>query len=147
MELAFSKYTVAVVKEYADKVTFYMNNHDNGGSNKTEVIKIYGCKSTPSCDISSRANGTAQITKEWKDDVYTLTVSHNGPLDLSVNCSGNAMNVRLNILRHPFRLLLLRRSIRELISMKLNVLTLKMLLRELRQVMVRQYVTILHKGT
>ena len=91
MELAFSKYTVAVVKEYADKVTFYMNNHDNGGSNKTEVIKIYGCKSTPSCDISSRANGTAQITKEWKDGVYTLTVSHNGPLDLSVNCSGNAV--------------------------------------------------------
>lgn len=91
MELAFSKYTVAVVKEYADKVTFYMNNHDNGGSNKTEVIKIYGCKSTPSCDISPRANGTAQITKEWKDGVYTLTVSHNGPLDLSVNCSGNAV--------------------------------------------------------
>lgn len=91
MELAFSKYTVAVVKEYADKVTFYMNNHDNGGSKKTEVIKIYGCKSTPSCEISSRANGTAQITKEWKDGVYTLTVSHNGPLDLSVNCSGNAV--------------------------------------------------------
>lgn len=68
-----------------------MNNHDNGGSKKTEVIKIYGCKSTPSCEISSRANGTAQITKEWKDGVYTLTVSHNGPLDLSVNCSGNAV--------------------------------------------------------
>lgn len=90
MVLAYSKYTVAVVKEYANKVTFYMNNYDLGGSSKTDVIKIYGCTSTPSYSVSPRANGTAQVSDSWKDGVYTLTVSHNGPLDLNVNCSGKA---------------------------------------------------------
>lgn len=92
MELAYSKYTVAVVKEYANKVTFYMNNYDVNGTNKTDVIKIYGCTSTPSYTASPRANGNAQVSVNWKDGVYTLTVNHNGPLDLTVNCSGSATN-------------------------------------------------------
>lgn len=90
MELAYSKYTVSVVKEYANRVTFYMNNYDESGLKKTEVIKIYGCTSTPSYTVTARANGNAQVSDSWKDGVYTLTVSHNGPLDLNVNCSGKA---------------------------------------------------------
>lgn len=90
MELAFSKYTVSVVKEYADKLTFYLNNYDPNGSRKTEEIKIYGCTSTPSHTFTTRANGTAQVVDSWKDGVYTLTVTHNGPLDLIVNCAGAA---------------------------------------------------------
>ena len=90
MELAYSKYTVSVIKEYANKLTFYMNNYDPSGSSKTEVIKIYGCTSKPTHSVSSRANGTAQVSENWKEDVYTLTVTHNGPLDLTVNCSGKA---------------------------------------------------------
>lgn len=90
MELAYSKYTVAVVKEYANKVTFYMNNYDVNGSSKTDVIKIYGCTSAPSHSVTTRANGTVQVSESNKDGVYTLTVTHNGPLDLTVNCSGNA---------------------------------------------------------
>ena len=91
MELAFSKYTVAVVKEYANKVTFYMSNYDTGGFKKTDVIKIHGCTSTPSYSLTARAQGTAQVVSEdWNDGVYTLTVNFNGPLDLTINCSGNA---------------------------------------------------------
>ncbi len=67
-----------------------MNNCDPSGSSKTEVIKIYGCTSKPTHSVSSRANGTAQVSENWKEDVYTLTVTHNGPLDLTVNCSGKA---------------------------------------------------------
>lgn len=89
MELGYSKYTVSVVKEYANKVTFYMNNYEEGGAAKTETIKIYGCTSTPSYSVSSRAQGSAQVSENWKDGIYTLTVSHNGPLDLTINCSGN----------------------------------------------------------
>lgn len=92
MELEYSKYTVSVVKEYADKVTFYMNNYEQGGSSKTEVIKIYGCTAKPTYSSLLRAHGTAQVTESWKDGIYTLTVSHNGPLDLTVNCSGNNSN-------------------------------------------------------
>lgn len=91
MELAYSKYTVAVVKEYANKVTFYMNNYDVNGSSKTDVIKIYGAASTPSYTATPRANGTAQVSATWTSGVYELTVKHNGPLDLTVNCSGSAI--------------------------------------------------------
>ncbi len=90
MELDYSKYTVAVVKEYANKVTFYMNNYDVNGSSKMDVIKIYGATSTPSYSATPRANGTARVTGDWKNGVYELTVNYNGPLDLTVNCSGNA---------------------------------------------------------
>lgn len=90
MELAYSKYTVSVVKEYANKVTFYMNNYDVNGSSKTDVIKIYGATSTPSYSVTPRANGTAKVSESWKNGVYELTVDHNGPLDLTINCAGNA---------------------------------------------------------
>lgn len=96
MELAFSKYTVSVVKEYANKIAFYINNYDEGGSNKIEVIKIYGCTTSPTYSVNSRANGNAQVNANLKDGVYTLTVTHNGPLDLSVNCAGNASNRETN---------------------------------------------------
>ena len=91
MELAYSKYTVAVVKEYADKITFYMNNYDVKGSSKTDVIKIYGATSRPTYSLAARANGTAGVSDRWENGVYELTVQYNGPLDLTVNCSGNAV--------------------------------------------------------
>lgn len=99
MELAFSKYTVSVVKEYANKVTFYMNNYNESGLSKTEVIKIYGCTSSPSYSVSSRAGGNAEVTENFISGVYTLTIKHNGPLDLSVNCAGNATGRETNYKR------------------------------------------------
>lgn len=96
MELSYSKYTVSVVKEYANKINFYMNNYDPSGSKKTEVIKIYGCTSKPTHSVTSRAQGVAQVSEDWKEDVYTLTVTHNGPLDLNINCSGKATD-RMNV--------------------------------------------------
>ena len=92
MELSYSKYTVSVVKEYADKITFYMNNYDVAGSKKTDVIKVFGCKSTPSFSLVPRAQGAATVSESFKNGVYTLNVVYNGPLDLTVNCSGNATN-------------------------------------------------------
>jgi hypothetical protein len=90
MNLAFDKYTVAVVKEFASQVSFYINNYGEGKPNKTDVIKIYGCTSAPTHSFTPRAEGTGTVSASFADGVYTLTVSHNGPLDLVVNCSGDA---------------------------------------------------------
>ena len=95
MELTLSQYTSGVVKETADKVTFYLNNYDNviGTALKTDIIKIHGASSEPTWSHVNRGNSqalTPVVTKDWSAGVLTLTVQHNGPLDLTVNCAGSA---------------------------------------------------------
>lgn len=91
MELAFSKYSTALIKEYADKVTFYVNNYKENGPKIVDVIKIAGCNSQPSMSFVDRASlGGATVEEAWADGIYTMTISHNGPLDITVACAGNA---------------------------------------------------------
>lgn len=92
LDLTYSKYSLGVIKEYADKVTFYLTNYDNADlSLKTDVIKIYGSSSEPTYSFVDRGNHTAStIVKQWENNVLTLTVTHNGALDLTVRCAGNA---------------------------------------------------------
>jgi hypothetical protein len=92
VDLAFSQYTACVMKEYANKVTFYLTNYDNiDTSLKTDMIEIYGSTSEPTYSWYDRASHQASIvTKRWSGGVFTLTVQHNGPLDITVNCAGSA---------------------------------------------------------
>lgn len=91
MDLAFGKYSVAVIKEYASKVNFYLTNYTEGGSGVTDVIKISGSTSQPTYTYTNRVSGNScTVSDDWTDGVLTLTVKHNGALDLTVNCSGTA---------------------------------------------------------
>jgi hypothetical protein len=92
MDLTYSQYTTGVIKEYANKLTFYLTNYDNANTSlKTDVIKIYGSSSEPTYSYTDRASHqTSSVTKSWSGGVLTLNVVHNGPLDLTVNCSGTA---------------------------------------------------------
>lgn len=91
--LDYSQYTASVMKEYADKVTFYLSNYDNVISTalKTDVIKIYGSTNKPTYTHNDRGNHQAStLAESWTDGVFTLTVKHNGPIDITVNCDGTA---------------------------------------------------------
>ena len=92
MDLSYSQYTAGVIKEYSDKVTFYLTNFDNTNTAlQTDVIKINGCSSQPTFSSTDRASHSASsITSGYSSGVFTLTVTHNGPLDITVNCSGSA---------------------------------------------------------
>ncbi|MCW3806957.1 glycoside hydrolase family 98 domain-containing protein [Plebeiibacterium marinum] len=92
IDLTYSQYTSGVMKEYADKVTLYLSNYDeNDASLKTDELKIYGCTAEPTYSYVDRADHTASVlSNSWADDVFTLTVQHNGPLDITINCAGNA---------------------------------------------------------
>ena len=58
---------------------------------KKDVVKIYGSSSKPGYSYTDRAKHTAsKVTEDWSNGVFTLTVTHNGPLDITINCSGNA---------------------------------------------------------
>ena len=91
LELAFGKYSVAVIKEYADNVDFYLSNYTENGAQITDVIKIYGSSSKPSYTYVNRVTGnTCAVSEEWKDNIFLLTIKHSGSVDIRINCSGTA---------------------------------------------------------
>ncbi len=95
VDLEYTQYTSGVMKEYADKVTFYLSNYDenNKSTLKTDVIKIYGSTSEPTFSYEDRADHVASVvSKTWESGVFTLAVKHNGPLDITINCQGDESN-------------------------------------------------------
>ncbi|MBN2685356.1 MAG: DNRLRE domain-containing protein [Pontiellaceae bacterium] len=93
MDLSFSQYTAGVVKEYADQLILYLSNYDNELDTglKTDVISIYGSTAQPTFSYTDRASHqSSAVSSSWVDGVFTLTVKHNGPIDLTINCAGTA---------------------------------------------------------
>lgn len=92
VEVTMTQYTAGVMKEYADKLSFYLSNYDNfiNLGLRNTVIKVYGCSNKPTFTYKDRGNHLASIvTEAWSEGVYTLTVTHNGPLDVDIsNCAG-----------------------------------------------------------
>jgi hypothetical protein len=94
VDLTFSQYTSGVMKEYSTNLTFYLANYDNvlNTGLKTDTIKIYGSSAEPTYSYTDRGSHQASVvTKSWVGGVFTLTVQHNGPLDITVNCAGTAI--------------------------------------------------------
>lgn len=90
VELDYAPYSLGIMKEYTDKVTFYLSNYQNGAK-ATDIIKINGASARPSYSKEERGSGTNTTVKEsWENQVYTLTIEHNGPVDLTVNCAGTS---------------------------------------------------------
>lgn len=82
VDLDYAPYSLGIMKEYADKVTFYLQNYEGG----TDVIKINGATAEPTYTASG---GT--VTKTWADNVLTLSIEHSGAaVELTVNCAGSA---------------------------------------------------------
>ena len=82
VDLDYAPYSLGIMKEYADKVTFYLQNYEGG----TDVIKINGATSEPTYTASS-----GSVTKTWEDGVLTLSITHSGAaVELAINCSGSA---------------------------------------------------------
>ena len=82
---------MAVINEFSDKLSVYMTNYRTDDTSlKTDTLKIYGCISEPSYSFTDRASHKASnIKSEWKDGIFTLYVSHNGPLHVYfLDCLG-----------------------------------------------------------
>lgn len=93
MEFVLSRYTAGVVKETASQLKIYLNNHDVQLDNalKTNTILIHGASSQPTWSFVNRGTSQApSVTGDWSGGVLTLTVVQNGPVDITVNCSGAA---------------------------------------------------------
>jgi hypothetical protein len=90
--LSYAKYSVGIVKEFSDKVTFYLTNYDNKDTTlKVDTIRIYGSTTKPTLTWKDRASHQpSRISFNWNGGIFTIVVAHNGPLDMTVNCAGKA---------------------------------------------------------
>lgn len=89
VEFTLETFATTVWKEYADKVTFYLTKYHVDGKSTKSVIKINGATSQPTVSWTPRAEATVKVSESWANGVLTLTVDHNGPLDITVSCAGD----------------------------------------------------------
>jgi len=93
MALNYSRYDMGVITELGDKLNVYLNNFCTSTTYgmRVDTIKVYGSVNEPTFTFSDRASHSAStVTKTWVNGLFSLTITHNGPLDLVLNCSGNA---------------------------------------------------------
>lgn len=90
MDLTFETFACALFREYTDKVTCYLNRFQTDGKKTKSVITINGAAGRPQVTVTPRAEASVSFNEEWADGKYTLTVTHNGPADITFNCSGSA---------------------------------------------------------
>lgn len=91
LKMTFPRFSSAVVREYADRLDFYLNNFRSDTTTaKTDVINVIGAATKPTYTFQNRVSTNAEITENWNeaDSIYTISVKHNGPLDLTINCAG-----------------------------------------------------------
>ena len=93
LDIKHQLYGSALINEYSDHINVYLSNYDEDAATtlKTESITISGASAKPTYTAKDRGvNQTASvITESWNNGTYTLTVKHNGPVDISIKCSGN----------------------------------------------------------
>lgn len=113
MELVYSFHAMGVINEYKDYLQVYLNNYcskeirDKGSSVipalRENTIKIYGSKVKPTYQLENRGDEDVDapiVTKSnWENGIYTLTVKHNGPVDLIINCEGTATERSTNYVK------------------------------------------------
>ncbi len=90
--LEFNRYTTGFYSEYSDHIDVYLNNYNDRTASvlKTDVITINGSESKPTVKFKDRGSNIAKavFTESWSNGVYTLSISHNGPVDITIFCSG-----------------------------------------------------------
>jgi len=95
LELQYDKLSSGLIREYADSITFYMNNYrSDSTAQRTDVITLRGATSEPTYKLVKHKVGTASVyasaTTHFEDGVYTFTLKHNGAVDLTIYCTGSA---------------------------------------------------------
>ncbi len=96
MELDYGAFNSGLIREYADRIDFYLNNFRSDTIRTvTDTIRIVGATTRPTFTFVNRsaasnkaAAPTVADTRDETTRTLTLAVSHLGPLDLSVSCSG-----------------------------------------------------------
>lgn len=94
LHLLYGKLSSGLIREYADHIDFYLNNYRNDTTAmQLDQIVVSGVASEPSYTLTKRTLGSANATASYDAaaSTYTLSVKHNGPVDIRLDCSGSAV--------------------------------------------------------
>ncbi len=102
LQLTWGKLSTGAIREYADHISFYLNNYRTDTiAPVTDKIIVTGATTKPSYSftygtlavdhVASANEPTATVTESWDaaEGAYALEVSHCGSVNLTVNCQGN----------------------------------------------------------
>lgn len=92
LTLSYGKLSSGIIREYADHIDCYLNNfRSDTTSSQRDSIIVKGASAEPTYTFQKRAQATASVSKSWNAEtgVFTLIIIHNGPVDISIKCSGN----------------------------------------------------------
>jgi len=96
MDLKFTRYSAALIKELKSGLQIYINNYDNALPGlRTDTIIISGVSGKASFKATDRIQkriATDEESRVWATQTgsdYTVYVSHNGPVDIEIQCKGN----------------------------------------------------------
>ena len=93
LNINWAKLSSGLIKEYSDHIDFYLNNFRTDTTTATsDIIKVTGATTQPTYTLTKRSEATAVATPTWNaaEGAYTLEISHQGPVDVSIKCAGNA---------------------------------------------------------
>ena len=92
LKLVYSKLSSGLVREYGDHIDLYLNNFRNDTTTQqTDQIVIVGATAEPSFTLTRGLRAMGSATKTWDAErgTFTVVVKHNGPITLSINCTGS----------------------------------------------------------
>lgn len=112
LNLTWGMLSTGLIHEYEDRITFYLNNYRTDATAQVEdKIEIVGATEEPTYTISKRVKATLTHSASYDAETktYTISVKHNGPIDLTVYAKGEATeretdvvpNTRLELPKQP----------------------------------------------
>ena len=98
LRLDYSKLSSGIIREYADRVEFYLNNYRSDSTGvQTDTIYVIGATTEPIVTLEKHKTGTTTYTsslvsKFYDADtkVYRVGVKHMGPATITIECAGEA---------------------------------------------------------
>ncbi len=100
LDLKYGMLSSGIIREYEDHIDFYLNNYRcDTMKNVVDKIVVNGATSEPTCTMTLRAEATGTKTTSWdaENGKWTIEVSHNGPVDLTINCTGAETDRRTDV--------------------------------------------------
>ena len=101
LQLTYGKLSSGLIREYSDSITFYLNNYRTDTTTQViDKIVLVGAAAEPTCTFAKRGAATVKVNSTWDaaTGTDTIEVSHMGPVDLVIKCSGTATERATDVL-------------------------------------------------
>ena len=91
--LQYDKLSSGLIREYADHIDLYLNNYRTDTTTlRKDIITVKGATAEPTYSVTKHETAKGDTSAEYDAETktYTLTVSHCGAMDVTIQCSGAA---------------------------------------------------------